>query len=211
MSSQTPSWFLEIKSDLATHRLFPFHQSRIFDSTAEIRKLAQLPTCVDWNWYVCQLTHLDESEQSRSTRVLQSLHGHSIFRAQAYFLDKASKSAAASKCGCVRTWGAAKAAPPLSCLRRLCGIRWRTRLTVLRRRAIKLDKVFCRSALPLAVLARTGECHHHHHHHYYFNGACIAFLLLFCQPLSISPLLIFRSRPGFWREFFLRFQGTLIT
>ena len=72
MSSQTTSWFLEIKSDLATHRLFPFHQSRIFDSTAEIRKLAQLPTCVDWNWYVCQLTHLDESEQLRSPRVLQS-------------------------------------------------------------------------------------------------------------------------------------------
>ena len=96
--------------------------------------------------------------------------------------------------------------PPLSCLRRLCGIRWRTRLTVLRRRAIKLDKVFCRSALPLAVLARTGECHHHHHHHYYFNGACIAFLLLFCQPLSIFPLLIFRSRPGFGANFFCAFK-----
>ena len=105
MSSQTPSWFEEIKSDLATHRLFPFHQSRIFDSTAEIRKLAQLPTCVDWNWYVCQLTHLDESEQSRSTKILQSSHVHNIFRPKAYFLDKASKSAAASKCGCVRTWG----------------------------------------------------------------------------------------------------------
>ena len=99
----------------------------------------------------------------------------------------------------------APAAPPLSCLRRLCGIRWRTRLTVLRRRATKLDKVFCRSALPLAVLARTGECHHHFHH-YHFNGACFAFLLLFCQPLSIFPLLIFRSRPGFGANFFCAFK-----
>ena len=90
MSGQTPSWFEEIKSDLATHRLFPIHQTRIFDSTAEIRTLQQLPTCVDWNWIVCQLTHLDEWEHLRSMTVLQSSHVHGIFRAQAYFLDKAS-------------------------------------------------------------------------------------------------------------------------
>ena len=75
-------------------------------------------------------------------------------------------------------------APPRP-LRRysVCGIRWRTRLAVLRRGATKSDKGFCLSALPLAVIARTAECHHHNHHHY-SEGASIASLILFCQSPS---------------------------
>ena len=68
-----------------------------------------------------QLTHLDESEQLRSMRVLQSSHVHGIFRAQAYFLDKASKSKSKSSAAggrrCVRTGGAATASPTLFGLR----------------------------------------------------------------------------------------------
>ena len=54
MSSQTPSWFVEIKSDLATHRLFPIHQSRIFDSTPEIRnfQLALIETDMDVDLHI---------------------------------------------------------------------------------------------------------------------------------------------------------------
>ena len=54
----------------------------------------------------------------------------------------------------------------------VCGIRvlWHTRVAVLWRHPTKLDKGFCLSAFPLAVLSRTGECHHLRHH-YYSKGA----------------------------------------
>ena len=171
MPSQTPSWFVEINQIKPHTDCFHFTNREYMIPRQRSGSFNKSHLALIEIEFVGQLTHLDESEQSRSTRVLQSSHVHDIFRAQAYFLDKASKSSVAGGRGCARTGGAAAASPPL--LRRY------PVALVLRRRATKSDQVFCRSALPLPVLVRTAECHHQHHHRY-SKVACIASLLLFC-------------------------------
>ena len=190
MSSQTQSWFVEIKSHLATHRLFPFHQSRMFDSTAKIRTIQQLPTWVDC---LCGNLHIWMNPSSRGLPEYCNCCTSMAFSEHRPSWNKASKSAADG------------GGSPRHCngFSAFCAREWQSYGDA---RPSRIQF----SALQMALLARTGEWHYHHYHHY-SKGAYILSSSLLPTPFNLPPppFPLTPCPAGFWRGMF--FQVRVIT